>query len=215
MQSAPSVYHHLWRVESALEMGHNPTHAAHAGEKHPLSEEGSLGSEHSFSLQRQLRGRLEFRKSLQSDIRRGAQAAKTEEGWEMKQLPGCKPKGLRSRTPEPLHHYRHLEFDHVGKEAGRPLQGPTKTVSGAGLLGPWSPHQDFRKTNSIQLARPRATPAPCLLGPEPTSTAGAHRRFPPTLPILVPDTPLSPSSPLPSLVLGRVRFSGSHLSPRL
>lgn len=34
VQSALGVYHHhLWREESALELGHNPTHTAHTGEK--------------------------------------------------------------------------------------------------------------------------------------------------------------------------------------
>lgn len=81
MQSALRMYHHLGRAESALELGYNTTCTAHMGGNHTLWEEGGHGSARPLSPQRQLRGRLGLRKSLQRDIRRRAEAANREEDW--------------------------------------------------------------------------------------------------------------------------------------
>lgn len=213
--SALSVYHHLWRAESALELGYNPTHAAHTGEKHPLPEEGSLGRERPLSLQRQLRGRPEFRKSLQSGIRR-AEAANRE----MKQLPGCEPKapGLGPGSPSIT---RHLEPDHAGKEAGCPLQGPHQSsFMRPGCWGHRVPIRTSEKTVPCSSSGPGAARAPCCwaeLLPQGLEPISASR---PLSPDLSQALQLSPSSRFlpasrPVHLLARVRFSGSHLSSRL
>lgn len=67
MQSALSVYHHLWREESALKLGHNPTRTAHTGGKSPPSRGRGLWQRTPSFPPRQLRGQLEFRNSFPSD----------------------------------------------------------------------------------------------------------------------------------------------------
>lgn len=107
--------------------------------KHPLPEEGRGGSERPLSLQRQLRGWLEFGRVCKVTIRRGAEAANREEGSGEAGRPDpvaneaapClpNPRVLCRGNGSPLRHHSHLESAPAGDGAGRPVQGPVRTLS--------------------------------------------------------------------------------------
>ena len=130
MQSALCVYHHLWRVESALELGYNTTRTAHTGENHTLQQEGGHGNECPLSLQRQLRGWLELRKSLQSDIRRRAEAANGEEDWGDEEAPWLRTQGPQPRKSETPITADTWSLTTQVRRLGTLFKDSTKTVSG-------------------------------------------------------------------------------------